>query len=1473
MGRFEKDRSLRIKMIDKSMSDLVDAAKGLNMRQYPVMYGIIVTLRAQLCREKALEITTKDYVSHKGTAAAHLRMGLKAADAALGPLTAVYPGYSDEARLVEQAILRLETGWLSLLRLQDEEEKSDLDFETAIGHLERALGLFERWSEMYHERSSILSDGGKKTWDDSSMWVPDDPSTHPAHIRALLRGRPFKAAHGACLCLLGVGYMDWRDDPEGSLIAFGYLSTAVKPSFLTKENSLWVLAHHHLAKLILRDPRLVNNSRGISGAMHPTVHVEAVIFHLSQALTSPACEKWNYELKFRLGLAHLLKLYGVTDKLHSTSSIAAAIMAPQNIDTLRQVESNLLQALKGVTAGNKGGIEAFMFYFSSLKMAELKILQAVAIDNYMRNKIKNFRIPVTDRKALLKDAMKYIMETLWSRPCEENIDLNYLAVAQICFLLSSSRKYELALRCYARSLMSISCMMNRLRFIYGSNNILPARDEKALGVGKGGNDFSALAPDEEAIRNACFALVCTGKLVDWVDTPGYLLGDKVDNGQSNVSKLILVTSKEGGLQTVKKLWIFESNNFTMAKVVKEKPAIFAKPPPSSGIKGEGQFVKKPRLATIVQDDNEADRPMEIGEEDQVPANMDDSKKKPVESAKVRTYVNLFQRLQHFFARKRETTEKQIIAKSQQSVSSALSLSKKVTSALKISAAAELPTMIMSSQQAFFALNVLSRLSRIQLMKLAFDLGASKGERARFLLCGIGPDGLTRAKDAGIPQQQFHELKQIQKDLLATCVTSPIPPGSIRDLSIRPQKDINELFRNQIRTTKLLEVEEHFLFDEISKYDYFLPLITSSPVFTNAITKFDKEIFDESSLLAVDMHSEAVGVNEPEDEDLDASERDDAGGTVATASEVASSTMSRSGGPRRAYRASSTYRDVATDKVYTLDINVSNNRRVPRGLLTIENPENLKVDDAYRYAYEDVDKLIPQLSAAVDGTLTSIREVLMEYLKPNDIMLIWHVSSTKLGGNHALQVLAAWWNLDADAASSKKSSKKGDIVVELARSETDSARVSYALQTLIDSLNARTPALRASMSIDAVRALSLCFALGEVIRMAPTNCDNIIICCPPSLRLVPWSALQINVPADLVTKPIKGDQIGKNIDSASIQVGAASLMNTTLDEGSIDDDSSQEEADDHTEIEDSHENAAIDGPKGKKADESLKPSEIIEKKRAKELTRPPKEEEMVALDLLERYSVHLGPTLSLFELCSHKLKHLDTSMSSYNLCFVNGDNKISSVKGASVEVDIAEKLWSVASWDTTILQEQDACSSTLTTRLKKLQNTDNHYDDDNDSSRNGFSIGGMMSSMLSKKRNSISGRLSNASAGSRSPSGSDSEGDSEGDSEKEEEPTGRKQSFFRRVSISARPAKSKSSKKVKVRKRGYNDNALTLLSCRVLHICASKVIVPNAIPTTTNLLESDVPQRSNNYGKKQMVPAISLPVPVDRKDAKTMLTAK
>lgn len=161
----------------------------------------------------------------------------------------------------------------------------------------------------------------------------------------------------------------------------------------------------------------------------------------------------------------------------------------------------------------------------------------------------------------------------------------------------------------------------------------------------------------------------------------------------------------------------------------------------------------------------------------------------------------------------------------------------------------------------------------------------------------------------------------------------------------------------------------------------------------------------------------------------------------------------------------------------------------------------------------IDAMTYKLSQEMDGTIKGdLRALLGSTLTDTECMLLFHPPSK---GNYActegkgrgsglpcdqntfLTVVLAWRlptrgdrGKEDHRGMLKKENKKvndnfsGDIVMEMARSDADEPRISRLLQTYIDALNATPASHRDSQMSDIIRALSVTFALGELLALLP-----------------------------------------------------------------------------------------------------------------------------------------------------------------------------------------------------------------------------------------------------------------------------------------------------------------------------------------------------------------------------------------------------
>jgi hypothetical protein len=166
------------------------------------------------------------------------------------------------------------------------------------------------------------------------------------------------------------------------------------------------------------------------------------------------------------------------------------------LEILKDAEKYYLEAIKLVSAMSRQRLEAFIFYFSSLKLVELKVLQAIAINSSSSSSAPH-SLPVNDiqtkadRDYLFQSSLKYLLDSLHAKQPFDNPDLHFLCSSQLGYLLSIGPKKELSVHCFVRSLLCLSCMVLRSRFT------APAPSSGLVPIFTGGGGGSEQQPQYE----------------------------------------------------------------------------------------------------------------------------------------------------------------------------------------------------------------------------------------------------------------------------------------------------------------------------------------------------------------------------------------------------------------------------------------------------------------------------------------------------------------------------------------------------------------------------------------------------------------------------------------------------------------------------------------------------------------------------------------------------------------------------------------------------------------------------------------------------------------------------------------------------------------------------------------------------------------------------------------------------------------
>jgi hypothetical protein len=416
------------------------------------------------------------------------------------------------------------------------------------------------------------------------------PSEHENfhHIRLMLGKNGLGFYAGMCNALLGASYFGLTTEgdiilsKDYSFMAYEYLSESLKQKYGLREYDQWVESRCYLASLILRDPvvltgetnedieamdsrvkaiddrdapkglqkqnygKIVETNTLVSSAAYAkppdsSLAIEAALSHLNLARQNPISRKKLTEIHYMSGQANFAKLHFLSDKAVTPASFSQPMPdGSLPADVMVDAEDHYQAALKRVSAVSKNGIDAFVYFLCCLKIAELRVLQAVAINNlgktnkngtasqvYKRDiSLANDGPNKIDRDYLFQSALKFLMDSLHCRRPEDNIDVHFLASSQMGYLLSIGPKREVAVHCFVRALFCMSCMIIRSRFFKKKKSTDPAHSSSPDGANMKSaaqsffsqrhcqfHTLSEMA--KEAQRLASMALLSSLKLVEW----------------------------------------------------------------------------------------------------------------------------------------------------------------------------------------------------------------------------------------------------------------------------------------------------------------------------------------------------------------------------------------------------------------------------------------------------------------------------------------------------------------------------------------------------------------------------------------------------------------------------------------------------------------------------------------------------------------------------------------------------------------------------------------------------------------------------------------------------------------------------------------------------------------------------------------------------------------------------------------------
>jgi hypothetical protein len=334
ISNVRKDLDARAEMIENTLFHLNKARTVFTSDSYPMMFAVICVMTGQLLRERTTLMTNRCFINKgRGNVSECIARGLEQV------LEAFEVFANARHQATEHAISALEAGWLYLLQADQEGYRQDpLVREQSITYLERAIALV-------HDTKDPFRDEKPRLWD------PQDPSTHPKHIRVLLQNRPLSVIEGVAMFLLGRVYMEWGLHYQYQIEAFDRFNMCVRPKFLTPDNEYWGEAHHKAALVILQCPQVVDpdyvKPKDLTGpgAIYPSeLYLDSAISHLSLALRCTALSGSQVmDVYFHRAQANLIKFYNITDKVPIGASILSALMDKEThgLEIMEAIDVNL----------------------------------------------------------------------------------------------------------------------------------------------------------------------------------------------------------------------------------------------------------------------------------------------------------------------------------------------------------------------------------------------------------------------------------------------------------------------------------------------------------------------------------------------------------------------------------------------------------------------------------------------------------------------------------------------------------------------------------------------------------------------------------------------------------------------------------------------------------------------------------------------------------------------------------------------------------------------------------------------------------------------------------------------------------------------------------------------------------------------------------------------------------------------------
>jgi hypothetical protein len=515
----------------------------------------------------------------------------------------------------------------------------------------------------------------------------------------------------------------------------------------------------------------------------------------------------------------------------------------------------------------------------------------------------------------------------------------------------------------------------------------------------------------------------------------------------------------------------------------------------------------------------------------------------------------------------------------------------------------------ASKQSFYAFMLMTRCSRMELLIKCKALRVIEGERVNNVLYHLKP-------------KHYHKFVALRTNLIQDCAKLvKSSPNSLKELSQLSLMDLQILFRSHNKMMRKLDEFEFFLFFKMTKYDYFLPMILTAPIFTRDLQLYDDSLLDAEKLVSNVTYEQNLLTK---GQQIAKNELDLLKGKKSINED---DTYGKDSSLTRKTKKSSHSKISAASSVSS-NSNIYNYDMKKAARLTKEEQEQQQEEKDEVLA----GKMTYSLSQSLDGChylqngQQGAKDMLIKYLGNDECLMLWQLPVVP---NQNVSVILIWRensmslrefysakeNIEArlyDESQGKKDSykklkesnkkkpnagpkqsRKGEningIVMEFCKSDLESSHLQQYIQRYLEAIHAEPLAKRVTVANDALRSLSCALSITELLLMIPLHVRSLVVCCPPVMRVIPWHLLFIEV---MMPKQ-KSTMNSKNRPNVPLSVS--------------------------------------------------------------ELENQENEQELVELHLMEKYCIRLGPTLSLFELCSMSGSSLKQSVGYHRMCAVDGDD--------------------------------------------------------------------------------------------------------------------------------------------------------------------------------------------------------------------------